>query len=66
MLLIVLLNVALCVFVIFAIVGMQLWAIVSSSPRGALPALRLRRPGRRQRFSGRPRARELAGLRLSR
>ena len=66
MLLIVILNVALCLFVIVGVVGLQLWGIVTSHPREALPSLPLHRAAGRPRLSRRPAGRELAGLRPSR
>ncbi len=66
MLLIVILNVALCLFVLVGVVGLQLWGIVTSHSREALPSLHLRRAARRGRLSRRAAGRELAGLRPSR
>jgi hypothetical protein len=65
-LLIVILNVALCLFVIIGVVGLQLWGIVTSHPREALPSLPVHRAAPRQRLARRPAGRELASLRPSR
>jgi hypothetical protein len=65
-LVIVVLNLALFLFVIVAITGLQLRASLSANPRAALPSLGLRGAARRRRFSQRSAARGLAGVRVSR